>query len=148
MSCNKKRYFALYLFSNIMTTSKDKEEPVFPHGNIIIIVIMFLIILALIIVAVQAYTVRVHPSTCPKVKGTYAVNPGRTGNILKQCGSGGEACTFLDIPDVSEAIHQCDIRADICTIFSYNSTSNTMNILDGTVALIPSSITDAYLRQT
>lgn len=79
--------------------------------------------------------------------GAFGVKPGIDGNAATQCGTSGSDLCVFNINSLSGCIDQCNNLSSICNTFSYNSSTQTMRIIQGTINEFASSTSDLYIRQ-
>src|SRR5437588_12503610 len=96
---------------------------------VFIIFILALIIVILVILFVQQGVTLISPSKCPTVKSDYGVIAGRDGRAINTCGPQNNAsCTFTEMTLV-DAINECNLRSNQCSMFIYDDVGNKMKIV-------------------
>ena len=89
----------------------------------------------------------IDPGSCPIIKGSYGVQPGKTGDILQTCGKNqNEECTF-NVDTLQDAVEKCDEMSDICSQFAFVDSDSTMQFIDSTSLITDAAVGDLYLRQ-
>ena len=122
------------------------NESQFPLGWFLLTIFLLTLLGVVIYLYVQERRQLIQPNQCPQIKGNYGVLPGMDGQTLKQCGNNSNEDCFSIEGSLEDAINLCDVRADICSVFSYN-TLGEMRILRPNSTLSVSNNTNVYTRQ-
>ena len=87
-------------------------------------------------------------TNCAKIKGNFAVRNGYSSqDVLSTCYDGQTKCVFNQVGSLSKAIEICDFN-NLCSSFSYNSSTATMSIIKPSNNISIDELTDIYSRQT
>jgi len=129
--------------SEALNVNNDSQ---FPLGWFLLTIVLLTILGVVIYLYVQERRQLIQPTQCPQIKGNYGVLPGMDGTTLKQCGNNSNEDCISTEPSLEDAINLCDVRADICSVFSYNA-AGEMRILKPNSTLTVAGSTDVYTRQ-
>ena len=105
--------------------------------------IVFLVII-LVLVVIIVVTTRAHSSR-PVGASNYLVYPGTDGTSLNICSDTRNQPCVYPMATLEDAVDQCDLLQ--CEMFSYNSTTQSMKIIDPRTTFT-NRLTDVYQATT
>jgi len=113
---------------------------------IIAYVVLGIVAIFFIAMYFRCSVINVNPSQCGASYGIYAVEAGRTGNVISTCGgSGNQPCTFV-ISTLQEAVELCNDNSDVCTAFYYSELNRNMSYIDPASTLKDVNLGGLYRR--
>jgi hypothetical protein len=120
---------------------KDGEKILY----ICLVIILFIIIIILISWNVSVSLGKVDPKICPVLKGDFAVVTDKAVKLKNVCGNDATSlCTYSNIESLSSAIERCNVFFEICDSFTYDPTTQVMNIVEITST---EGMENVYIRQ-
>ena len=105
---------------------------------IILVVIMLGLVILFAALAARERVLRVNPSDCPSILGTYAVNPGHSSTQL------GKSFTANDL---TQAISICDQMPTECVAFAFSPKQNVIYFINPSDLIKKDQFFDIYSRQ-
>ena len=105
---------------------------------VILVVIMLGLVILFAVLAARERVLRVNPSDCPSVLGTYAVNPGHSSTVLGKS---------FNANDLSQAISICDQMPTECTSFAFSPTQKLIYFINSSDLIKQDQLFDIYHRQ-
>lgn len=99
---------------------------------LLLLIIGVLIIFIAIIFIVIIFTSISSSSTTSSSAcfGMYGYQPGIDGTELNSCGTDGTDPCVFSMASPSASVLQCNALSSICSAFTYNSTTQTMKIIN------------------
>ena len=105
---------------------------------IILVVIMLGLVILFAVLAARERVLRVNPSDCPAILGTYAVNPGHSSTVLGKS---------FPANDLTQAISICDQLPAECSAFAFSPKQNLIYFINSSNQIQKDQSFDLYSRQ-
>jgi hypothetical protein len=109
-----------------------------------IIILIILVVTNIVFIYLWQKAEEGKVQNCGSAVTGFAVKSGKTSNSVSQNCSG--ICIFSNLDSVTSAINNCN-SFSFCNLFTYNSSTNTMSILNDNSILSSSLSDDVYIRQ-
>ena len=87
------------------------------------LIILFVIIIAFVII------ILVILNNQDDDKLEFGVIPGASGTPIVQCGANKNKICEIEAKTINEAVEYCNLRVDICDMFSYDTNTLKMQII-------------------
>ena len=124
----------------------DNSKGVNP-GLVLLVIILLIITLTIGFFFVRQRHQLVEPSRCPKIQGTFGLLPGTTGEVINLCGSDSKSECVVQVESLEQAVLQCNMRKDICTHFTHDSSTGTLRIINPSIPFSQTNTENMYIRQ-
>lgn len=109
------------------------------------VLLIFLSIALYILVYQRLYLI--ESSSCPQIKGDFGVVPNKAGTVLSSCGDDSQQLCQSIAANLGDAINYCNMRSDICEMFTYDNYSGEVSIVNPTGNFTNSTNTNLFTRQ-
>lgn len=123
------------------------DSDLFPVLSVLFLVLAVICLLGSVVLFVINRYTRVSRDNVPVIKGTFAVNPNKTGTVATDCGSNNDQPCVYNAPNIATAIDHCNTYKTGCTAFVYDYTIHQAKILTDTPIVTISASSDIYYRQ-
>ncbi len=104
-------------------------------------------LIACIVIFVINRITRVSVDNVPVIKGTFGVQPNKTGTVASKCGVDETLPCVSNASNVFDAIEYCKIYKGGCKGFVFDYANKQVKILDDAPIISDSTECDIYYRQ-